>query len=102
MSVAGATSSAILVMDTCAGADAPAACLEKAISVSVADDGSPLPGRNSNPSISNDGRFITFESDNTSSGDLSAAQIYLRDTCLGSTAPNGCTPSTDAHRERRG
>ena len=106
VSVAGATSSAILVMDTCAGADAPAACLAKAISVSVADDGSPLPGRNSNPSISSDGRFITFESDNSSSGDLSAAQIYLRDSCLGSTAPNGgrdgLAPGTAGHRSGSG
>ena len=95
-SVANATvsSSAILLADTCVGADTPAGCIAKTISVSVADDGSPLPGRNSDPSLSNDGRFITFESDNSSSGDLSAAQIYLRDTCLGSTSPSGCTPST--------
>jgi len=86
--------SEILLADTCLGADAPAGCVAKAISASVAADGSPLPGRNSHPTISADGRFVVFESNNGAPDDSSASQIYLRDTCLGSSAPNGCAATT--------
>jgi hypothetical protein len=42
-------------------------------------------------SMSADGRFVSF----TASGLLDAnVDVYVRDTCLGSTAPNPCTPAT--------
>ena len=89
--------SAILLADTCEGIDAPGGCFSETVEVSIGTDGSSLPGSNSIPSVSGDGRFVVFESSADASaiaGNSSAAQIYLRDTCAGSTAPNGCAPST--------
>ena len=89
--------SAILLTDMCLGIDAPAGCIPKTSSVSVGPDGSLLPGSAVLPSLSDDGRFIAFESASAGSGSGSASgttQVFLRDTCLGATAPNGCVPST--------
>ena len=44
------------------------------------------------PSLSEDGRFVVFESQSTASS--GAPVILLRDTCLGESAPDGCVPST--------
>jgi Tol biopolymer transport system component len=89
--------SAILLADTCEGIDAPAGCVAKTANASMGSDGSLLPGSAVLPSLSGDGRFIVFESVAADSGSVSASgatQLYVRDTCLGATAPNGCVPST--------
>jgi Tol biopolymer transport system component len=89
--------STILLADTCEGLSAPAACTSKTVDVSIAPDGSLLTGSNSLPSVSGDGRFIVFQSSLGVSADGSESgpsQIFLRDTCLGQTAPNGCVAST--------
>lgn len=46
--------------------------------------------------ISGDGRYVAFSGWPSSGGNRSDAQIYLRDICLGSSAPRACVPSTTA------
>jgi hypothetical protein len=81
------------------GIASPAAATAGVIQlITIALDGSPA---NANslvaPSINADGRYVAFQSAATNlvPGPASGYQdIYLRDTCLGSSAPPGCTPST--------
>ncbi len=86
----------IFVRDTCVGA--PVGCLPSTIRVSVANDGSEANGRSgesSIPSISADGRFVSFDSlaSNLVPGDTNGvADMFVRDTCIG--GPAGCLPST--------
>lgn len=90
-------SSAILLADTCEGLDAAPSCVPSTVSVSIGPDGLALPAYNALASLSEDGRFVAFESENgdsNSGSGTSTTQILLRDTCIGSTAPSGCTPST--------
>lgn len=89
----------IYVRDTCAGAVEP--CSASTSAVSLSPDGlgnansSETNGSVSTIGISDDGRYIAFESDASNltddlvSGD---GDIFLRDTCAGSTQP--CNPST--------
>jgi trimeric autotransporter adhesin len=89
--------SVVRLADTCEGISAPAACTPQTVNVSIAPHGSLLPGNNSFPSVSGDGRFVVFQSSGAVSTDGSASsapQIFLRDTCTGQTAPNGCAAST--------
>ncbi len=89
--------STVLLADTCEGVSAPAACTPQIVNISIASDGSLLPGNNTLPSVSGDGRFVVFQSggDASTRGTASPApKIFLRDTCLGQTAPNGCLTST--------
>jgi Tol biopolymer transport system component len=84
---------AVFVRDTCVGA--PVGCKASTASVSVASGGAAGDGDSRGGSLSDDGRFIAFESDATNlvSGDTNnATDIFVRDTCLG--APTGCAPST--------
>jgi len=87
----------IFLRDMCLGADAPAACVPSTVRISVAPEGTPLKGFNGHPSLSSDARFVVFESQ---SADIQAGEpaatrsIFLRDTCLGPTVPDGCIPST--------
>jgi trimeric autotransporter adhesin len=89
-------SSAIVLADTCLGIDAAAGCVASARRISYGADGSLLAGVNLAPSINADARFVVFESQPASSSGNSAAasKVFLRDTCLGATAPDGCTPAT--------
>jgi IPT/TIG domain/WD40-like Beta Propeller Repeat len=89
-------SSAIVLADTCQGIDAAAGCSPSARKISYAADGSLLAGVNLAPSISEDARFVVFESQPAvSNGNpATSSKVFLRDTCLGGTAPDGCTPST--------
>ncbi len=90
--------SAIILRDTCRGFNAPAACVASNMTVSLATDGSALEGINEVPSVSGDGRFVVFEGQTLSGAEGDSADVsqgvFLRDTCLGRTAPDGCTPST--------
>lgn len=87
----------IFLHDICLGTEVPAACAPSTVRISVAPGGTPIEGLNSSASLSADARFVVFESQGSAS---SASQIvaprnlFLRDTCLGPTAPDGCIPST--------
>ena len=95
---APSTSAAIVLSDTCLGIDAPAGCSPSAERISYGADGSPLAGVNLAPSINLDARFVVFESQAAAAagGAAVASKVYLRDTCFGETAPDGCVPSTTA------
>ncbi len=84
------TSSAqkIVVRSTCANAPPNSSCVPATALVST-----PGSGGAHAPFISGDGRFVTYVTDN---GDFSAGTIraYLRDTCAGGLAPDGCKPAT--------
>ena len=91
--VAGDTNAAIdiFVRDTCLGATG---CTPSTVRVSVASDGTQANGDSAVPSISADGRFVSFGSlaSNLVAGDTNAfGDVFVRDTCLGAA---GCTPST--------
>ena len=84
----------IFVRDTCIGA--PAGCTPSTILASPSRTGgaSQSSAYAEFASVSADGRFVLFESD---AGDLAQAstqgpQVFMRDTCLGATAP--CMPGT--------
>jgi len=91
------SSSQILLRDTCLGSNVPASCVPSTTEVSLSAAGRSGNGQSTNPAVSGDGRFIVFQS---SASNLvaevskSATNVFLRDTCLGATASDGCTPST--------
>jgi hypothetical protein len=83
----------VYLRDTCAGAAAN--CVPTTTLISVAADGTTADGSSSAPSISADGRYVSFVStaDNLIAGGSSGAgEIFVRDTCNG--APTGCVPAT--------
>ena len=82
----------VFVRDTCAGA--PAGCIAATTLASASAAGAPGNGASGLPSISADGRFVTFNSDATNlvSGDTNGfTDVFVRDTCLGVSA--ACIPS---------
>ena len=91
------SSSQILLRDTCLGSNVPASCVPSTTEVSLSAAGRSGNGQSTNPAVSGDGRFIVFQS---SASNLvaevskSETNVFLRDTCLGATASDGCTPST--------
>jgi hypothetical protein len=92
-----ASTSQIVLADTCMGIEPPVYCEASAERISYAPDDSALSGANISPSLSGDARFVVFESQPAQSSSGTTAQVsksYLRDTCLGDTAPDGCVPST--------
>jgi Tol biopolymer transport system component len=79
--------------DTCAGT--AELCTPSTIGVSVTDEGVPGDGPSLHPAISPDGRFVAFLSTSSNlgaTGGTLVRQIFLRDTCRGTT--NSCRPST--------
>ena len=82
----------VVLRDTCIGA--PAGCTPSTILISANIAGAAPSDDSYHPSISADGRYVTFESYATDivSGVTSNKHIYLRDTCIGATGP--CTPTT--------
>jgi WD40 repeat protein len=96
-----ASTSQIVLADTCLGVEVPVVCSPSAQRISYATDGSALGGANISPSINSDGRFVAFESQpaesanaaSTTSTTANTSRAFLRDTCVGPTAPDGCTPS---------
>jgi len=89
--------SQVLLRDTCMGSNAPASCAPATTEISVSSGDEPGDAQSSAPSVSGDGRFVVFQSDASNlvtEGSKSKTNIFLRDTCLGATAPDGCTPST--------
>jgi hypothetical protein len=92
-----ASTSQIVLADTCMGIEPPVSCTASAERISYAPDDSTLGGVNISPSLNSDARFVVFESQPPDSSTGNAAHVgraYLRDTCLGPTAPDGCVPST--------
>jgi hypothetical protein len=93
------TTRQIFLHEACVGTSSTSTCTTAFTElVSVAADGvNPANADATQPSISSDGRYVSFVSTATnlvpgvnSNGD---AQVYLRDTCLGVTTT--CTPTTE-------
>ena len=86
--------SQVFVRDTCEGA--PTGCQSRTAIISVAADGTPGNDDSKSPSMSSDGRYIAFSSaaTNLASSAPTGHQVYLRDTCFGSTTAASCAPST--------
>ena len=83
----------IFVRDTCAGA--PAGCAPSVTLASIGWSSNPADGDSISPSISANGRYVTFLSSamNLVDSDTNGVtDVFVRDTCAG--APSGCTPST--------
>jgi hypothetical protein len=92
-----ASTSQIVLADTCMGTYVPVSCETSAERISYAPDDSALGGANILPSLSSDARFAVFESqpaDSSTGNGAHLSRAYLRDTCLGETAPDGCVPAT--------
>jgi len=86
----------IFLRDTCLGGAAASNCTPTTTLISVALDGMPGDAASEFPSVSAGGRYVAFASaaSNLVAGaGASAAQIYVRDTCLGSTTAS-CVPRT--------
>ncbi|MGH9681667.1 MAG: beta strand repeat-containing protein, partial [Candidatus Acidiferrales bacterium] len=86
------TTQNVFVRDTCAGVSS--GCTPSVSPVSVALSGTP-DGDSISPSISADGRYVTFVSSATNlvAGDTNGQpDIFVRDTCAG--VSSGCTAST--------
>ncbi len=82
----------IFVTDTCTGA--PSGCTISTTLVSTGMGGAAANGDSIAPSISADGRYVTFVSSASNlvaSDTNNAADVFVRDTCAGAS---GCTPST--------
>ena len=82
----------IFLRDTCIGATSE--CEPHTALLSAAADGTPGNADSNTPSISTDGRFVAFSSAATNlvANTPSGRQIFLRDTCAGTTT--SCTPQT--------
>jgi Tol biopolymer transport system component len=82
----------VFLRDTCEGATSE--CKQRTILLSAAEDGSAANGDSRSPSMSSDGRFVSFSSGATNLVTSAPAgrQVYLRDTCIG--AASSCAPST--------
>ncbi|MGB9335139.1 MAG: IPT/TIG domain-containing protein [Candidatus Acidiferrales bacterium] len=86
----------IFLRDTCLGGAATSNCTPSTTLISVGLNGMPGDAASEFPSVSAGGRFVAFASAATNfvaGASADAAQIYLRDTCLGS-APADCVPRT--------
>jgi TolB protein len=93
----GHRSPQVLMYDTCMGSGVPATCETSTAAISVSSGDEPGDAESNAPSVSGDGRFVVFQSrasNLVAEGTKSKTSIFLRDTCLGATAPDGCTPST--------
>jgi hypothetical protein len=83
----------IFVRDTCAGV--ATGCTPSTTLESIGLSSNPADGSSILPSISADGRYVTFVSSATNlvAGDNNGfADVFVRDTCAG--VASGCTPST--------
>ncbi len=86
----------IFVRATCVGRAAD--CVARTMAIDVAPDGSaPDAAASETLAISGNGRFVAFLSSahNLVAGEtIGGEHLFLRDTCLGSSAPAGCSPRT--------
>jgi hypothetical protein len=87
----------VYLFDTCAGASSAQNCVPSTKLISVDSNGNAVGG--STPSVSSDGRFVTFLSSAATlrpssyqTQDVGTAQVYLVDTCTSNGASvGGCT-----------
>jgi hypothetical protein len=81
----------VFVRDTCEGT--ASGCQSRTTLLSAASDGTAGNDDSRSPSMSSDGRYVAFSSaaTNLATGAGTGRQVYLRDTCFGTTS---CTPST--------
>src|SRR5277367_1823027 len=89
--------SQVLLRDTCSGSNAAATCVPSTAEISVSPAGELGNGQSGAPAVSGDGRFVVFQSGASNlvvEASKSETNIFLRDTCLGATASDGCAPST--------
>jgi IPT/TIG domain/WD40-like Beta Propeller Repeat len=88
--------SQIFLRDTCWGVSSNQDCQPSTVLVSASADGERGNADSASPSVSADGRFVVFESaaSNLTFDSAKRQDVYLRDTCLGPTAPFDCLPST--------
>lgn len=84
-SACGSTANCVYLRDTCIGG--PSTCAATTAVVSIDPAGNSING--SNPQLSEDARFVVFQSSGNASG---TNQIFLRDLCIGASV--GCTPHT--------
>ncbi len=94
---AARSSSQVLLRDTCLGSNVPASCVPSTTEISLSAAGLSGNGRSTDPAVSGDGRFVVFQSSASNlvaEASKSETNVFLRDTCLGATASDGCTPST--------
>jgi Tol biopolymer transport system component len=87
----------IFISDTCLGAGAPADCVPRTTLITVPNLPESAYTNGQSATVSEDGRFVVFKADKLFSGASAAplnGQVFIHDTCLGSSAPAGCTPST--------
>lgn len=83
----------VFVQDTCTGAST--GCTPSTTIESIGFNSNPADGNSISPSISADGRYVTFISSATNlvaSDTNGVADVFVRDTCAG--VASGCTPST--------
>ncbi|MBZ5658861.1 MAG: hypothetical protein LAO08_00500 [Acidobacteriia bacterium] len=83
----------IFVRDTCTGVSS--GCSPSTTLESIGFNTNPADGNSISPSISADGRYVTFISSATNlvaSDTNAAADVFVRDTCAG--VASGCLPST--------
>ena len=88
----------IYLYATC-GSGGSSGCLVGTVMVSVDSSGNALQGDSSNPSLSEDGRFVTYTTQVPQQGGGTLATVYRYDLCdiqMGSTSQPDCTnpPST--------
>ncbi len=80
----------VFVRDTCLGV--PPGCSPVTVRASVAFDGTQSTIQSLAPSLSNNGRLVSFASGALDPSDTNGVvDVYVRDTCLGTA---DCTPST--------
>jgi hypothetical protein len=87
----------VFVRDTCEGGTSD--CQPRTLLLSAAADGTPGNDDSRAPSMSSDGRYISFSSAATNlvTSSSTGRQVYLRDTCFGASAnasSGSCVPST--------
>lgn len=81
--------------DTCTGA--PQGCVPSTIRITVTADGSAVNDHSRRSAVSDDGRYVAFDSQatnllpNTEVCGIPMMCVFLRDTCIGAAS---CTPST--------
>lgn len=81
----------IFLRDTCIGA--PTGCVPTTIRVSLGPDGAESNGASASPSITSDGRFVTFDSAATNLVSESQPGAFLWDSCFGVASASACTSS---------
>src|SRR6266446_4148046 len=85
----------IYLRDTCAQ-PAPSGCAPVTTIVSVDSSGNALDGSSQLPAISDDGRFIVFNTQVSLAGGGITNDVFIHDTCNSSSGPVlSCMPSTN-------